>query len=392
MNSKLDLLEREAPPVPDELANAARAQTGLRADTQPRRNFSIPAIVAIALVGLSFTPPGRAATGWVADVAGFGDEPTLPQANVADGSARVIMAGSLSDGTAYEVVTKRPKGVRGSLCFGTDWPGSQKSGGGGICIDPEDFRSGDAVTLTTGVSISTPPGRRGRDRRGGPGLLVGETSLQPQQDIVVEALTADGSTRLSSEVIEVSGEPLEAAGATVPVHLYSAPVDTGTMDGIRDGSIRLRVAAVGEDGEILGAYLAIAPGMSPSALRDALASRTDYVPPHLLNDPELGLDRAPLDRRLETLSFSWTGALPSQAMARLKATLEYAKQQQEVKREAALIDRPPASLNRIPRSGIALGPDGKLVYWFELSAFRAPPVVAVYGAENLEPIRVALGR
>lgn len=83
---------------------------------------------------LALTPPGRAATGWVADVAGFGEEPTLPQTRTVEGTARVVAEVRLADGTRYKVITKTVKGVgAASVCFQIDWPDLETRGKDSVC-------------------------------------------------------------------------------------------------------------------------------------------------------------------------------------------------------------------------------------------------------------------
>src|SRR5215211_1691619 len=94
-------------PRPPGLIETARADAPrLRARRQARKRARAGGLVAVAalLIAASFTPPGRAATGWVAGVAGIGDEPTLEHVGAEAGTAVIFGRGTAPGREPYEIV------------------------------------------------------------------------------------------------------------------------------------------------------------------------------------------------------------------------------------------------------------------------------------------------
>jgi hypothetical protein len=286
-----ELLRSAALPQPD--GAAARACAAAVAQTEGhwrggRRIHRSPAlaalIAAIALAGALLTPPGRAVADWVADVVGIGDSPTLEQEGSVPGSAVVIDSGTLSDGTAYELVAKlvtpellygpsarqsakaggsseaevqelRPGLGAELICFTVDWPGITAKGAGGNCTRADGSASpGGSAFQTPG--LFRPPYRTDfswEDSEPNVSSIFFGILNDPAIDRVevVRRDQAGPTTQIAAKVITVSGALLERVGGTGPVRVFESLLDPEDMAAVRDGSATIEAVALDDQGREL---------------------------------------------------------------------------------------------------------------------------------------------
>lgn len=239
--------------------------SGAIADAPTRRAWPVHSLVvavaALALVAFSFTPPGRATTGWVADLAGFGEEPSLEQAGSVPGSAVVLASGTLSDGTPYEIVakqtlfglgpaTEQPDDKRPHyLCTQVDFPSTTYVARGGQCTDGEENGSGIG---DESAFFQEPSGADAKDGNS-PGVFVGFAEIPETASVNVEVVRDDGqTTRIPSELIKVEGDLLRRIGTDDPVGVFVASVDEATVRAGRQGELEVRATAKDSDGSEIG--------------------------------------------------------------------------------------------------------------------------------------------
>lgn len=98
------------------------------------------------LTALSFTPPGRAATGWVGGLVGIGEVggPPSVQARFGDSAAfpdQVVIATGTASGDAYELSTF-DAGSRWGTCFELNFPDLPREHGAVRCISDQPLGGG----------------------------------------------------------------------------------------------------------------------------------------------------------------------------------------------------------------------------------------------------------
>ena len=267
-----------APPVPDELIGAARhAGTALRnrrrSEVRSRLAFAVVALACI--LAASFTPPGRAATGWISRLAGFGDEPTLQQVGSVRGSAVVVDSGTLSDGTPYEAVIKRidansvisrtsrsaeptirrRKITRSNIdpvvCLQIDWVDAESVGQGGTCTEGSEahvpLRQGSAFVYQL---PDAPPDV--------PGLFFGYVDNPAIASVrVVE--TVPMKKDLPVEVMDIDGSLREDLGSPFPSKVFIVRLDGDLIEAGQDGDAQVEARAFDREGEPLGRVRAFTP-------------------------------------------------------------------------------------------------------------------------------------
>lgn len=260
MNGNTDTLLKEldgfrsAVPPASLIADArTQAAANKRAMTSRRKHRSYGAsLAAAALFGLAFTPPGRAATGWVGRVAGVGDEPTLNQRDAADGSARVLTSGTLGDGTDYELVVKHlteasrpgpmPGGVRfpDSLCFQLEFPGYNLGGAGGLC--GTSFRTGSGNKYLSAGVMRSPSGS------GDSAIFFGVVPLDVVS-VKASATSEDGTqTPLDPEFLTADRDYVESIGGSFPISMFLLPLNA---DEIGSGIQSVTLSAFDEAGNLV---------------------------------------------------------------------------------------------------------------------------------------------
>jgi hypothetical protein len=259
-------------PAPSELIGAARSEAvGVRSRrrSRVRHRLVLAALVAIALVGASLTPPGRAATGWVARVAGIGESPTLPQVGSIPGTPVVIDSGELSDGTPYELVAKGtvfgdvgPASAADSIlhpkviCFQVDWPAQQSKGQGGACVDREAAQRGNNPALETS-EFNSPAGiglADGHSEDNRPGIFFGIVDQPNITDVrVIERSQQNGSeTQLPSKTVPITGELLERVGGGDPISVFVASLDESQVQAMNTDQAAIAAVAYNDQGEVVG--------------------------------------------------------------------------------------------------------------------------------------------
>ncbi len=235
-----------------------------------RRAFVAVAFVA-ALTAASFTPPGRAATGWVARVAGFGESPTLPQVEAIPGTAVVIDSGQLSDGTPFEVVAKgvvfgQNAGPAGSspalkrklICFQVDWPQNQARGQGGACTDRDAAKRGGSPALETSALMSPPGAEDGEagpsTGADAPGVFVGIIDHPNIAGVrMIQRSESDSTeTEIPSKVVPIKGELLRRLGGGDPVRVFVSTLDESQIQAMNSDEVAIAAVAFDAQGHVLG--------------------------------------------------------------------------------------------------------------------------------------------
>ena len=311
------LLRNAALPQPDGAAAracaaaAAQAEDRWRAGRRIRMRPALAAlIVGVALAGALFTPPGRAVADWVAATVGIGDSPTLEQEGSVPGSAVVIDSGTLSDGTAYELVAKlvTPELLPGPspwevspargpseaeirefrsapdlICFTVDWPGITEKGAGGHCTRADGSTSGPTAFQTPG--LFRPPYRTGfawEDSEPNASSILFGILNDPAIDRVevVRRDQAGPTSQIPAKVITLSGALLERVGGTGLVRVFESLLDPGDMAAVRNGSATIEAVALDDQGRELERMTPFPePGCNPYELRrKVLKSRSSVRP------------------------------------------------------------------------------------------------------------------
>jgi hypothetical protein len=256
----------ESAPPPPGLIEAARSDAPRlharrRAWTQTRAG--VVGVAAALLVAASFTPPGRAATGWVAEVAGIGDEPTLEHRDAEAGTAVVFGSGTTPDGTAYEILAYRtspreflaerdrlrrsPKasGAEKWVCPAIDFPEYRFTGGEFCWV----IGSGPGPVGLSAMSFGLPTPEVQRP----PEPLWGE--IGPEVKSVRVRFTAAGkeSRDLETTVAHLSGPLQERVGADHPFGMFVAfpPLPSAVTEWSDLAGYRLTAVAYGRDGKEL---------------------------------------------------------------------------------------------------------------------------------------------
>jgi hypothetical protein len=270
-----ELRDRPSVPVPEPLISAARAKAGglrSRRTRALRTRVAIAMAVALGILAMSFTPPGRAATGWIADLAGVGEPPTLRQVGSVEGSATVLASGRLSDGTPYEFVAKainaetfaeaatnsdekekamldRPgfRNIPEMLCFQVDWPGTKPTGEGGACTTSHRTDEGNKPILETS-GLWRAPGAE----HSSPAIFMGIADDQRVARVRVIQVDRDGSqTELPSQLLTVEGETLQRTGGRYPVAAFFAPLDEDVVAAGNDRQAQVSAIAYDSQGNEL---------------------------------------------------------------------------------------------------------------------------------------------
>jgi hypothetical protein len=270
-------------------AEAPRLRACSRAHTR-RRAIGGVAIVA-ALTAASFTPPGRAATGWVAEVAGIGENPTLEQVGSIPGTAVVIDSGQLSDGTPFEIVAKgvvwgqntgppewRAAAHREVICFQVDWPENQAKGQGGACTERDASKRGGYPALESSGFVS-PPGA-GPSEGGpsigadAPGVFLGIVEGENIADVrLIQRDERDGTeTQLPSETVPISGELVQRVGGGDPVRVFISTLDDSQVQAMNNDDVAIAAVAFDDQGHVLGRSQVLA-GRCAELMNSLLYSR-----------------------------------------------------------------------------------------------------------------------
>jgi hypothetical protein len=339
LERRLRRLAADAPPPPGELIERTREAAP---PPEPRRGSSwsrraIALVAGAGLIAFAFTPPGRAATDWIAGLAGVGEEPTLPQEGSVEGSATVLASGTLEDGTPYEIVVKgftadsfieeaadspteaaelRERafghGIEPSICVQVDWPSLRDVGAGGACT--ERVTTGTPRRAGFGThGLYKPPG----DAHGSGGILLGIVEGPAAEAEVVQTDRSGEERQLESQFIHIEGAQLEQAGGRYPVAVLVAELG---RDVIKAGETRqAQVTAVVADAagteaesrdvfppldcplnpeELLPEPQAVPPPPRPTAPNDdalrAMECGLEPQPPSKLYMKQANLSRAPL--------------------------------------------------------------------------------------------------
>jgi hypothetical protein len=230
----------------------ARAEINARARRPEPGSSNRPHVLSLAAVALLvvvvlLTPPGRAASAWVGDLVGIGDvggPPTQERHGdfVKPSTAVVIDNGSAPDGTRYEWIAYQCR--EGDERFGPkfegigislDWPGVKGHEGGGFCEELAG-RPRPPVIGTFGVHV-----------------LPSQEKGVAEPDLVIEGTT--GPDVYSVRVIYRDGEGRER----------ELPVDFARVEG--------KLREIASRPEPLGTFVAFLPGNV--AARDEVASRLD---------------------------------------------------------------------------------------------------------------------
>jgi hypothetical protein len=240
-----------------------------------RLNWAIAILLAVALLGASFTPPGRALTGEIGRAIGIGDEPT----DNADREAVVIGTGEQAM-FRYEVVATGAEGpdalagTGGAVtpCFSVEFP---DLGGliGATCItDTMKTQLADA-----GVSA--------------PAALGLPAEIYPDAEVMVQGLAVQRVDRIVVDYLDVDDEPrsveaqvstldrrladqigidetTKAYEAFLPADLLPAPAIEGgplTVAWAHEALTRVSVRALDADGAEIGQQAASASRAASSA-------------------------------------------------------------------------------------------------------------------------------
>jgi len=345
-----------------------------------RRRLTFGGLGAALLIAIGLSPVGSAAAGFIGELTGFGEEPTLPQPRTVAGSARVVDRGALADGSRWEVVTKDVKGMGPSLCFSVTWLDAGPQDIDSYCTNSSSTGQGSNAPLSGGIAF--PPGSKG-----GPGLMFGFADSPEVADVETIATTASSSTPLETEVIRVVGEPLEAAGGSFPVTIYLGELSAGELSQAARGEQNIIVSARDQDGNELDRHVVLVPDLKPE-VSEQLGIEVFHELPRALERIE-GLDAVPLstEQRDELISPGYDGAKLGDAVDLFTATPEV---KAEKRRNAELLgDRQgiPRPLPWIKAGAIEL-PSGDIAY-FVLSAplQGGPGHVGIYDAHDLSVIR-----
>lgn len=390
MKRQLDLLETYAPEAPPELLNSAREQAAPRAGwNKPTTHRRLPLLIG-ALAGaliLSLTPPGRAATGWVADVVGLGQEPSLPQLKVVENSATAIVSGTLDDGTRYELVFKKIKGVGAkTACFQIDWVDVTKIGGGGACTHSAHTGRGNEFALeTSGVSFPPKTNR-------GPAVFFGIADSDRIVEVAARSEGVDGNEPLDVSLIEVRGEPLAAVGGRFPVKVFVAELSADLVEDVRDGKRRVTAVARDDNGEEVGEAVARFNGIPrPIAAQEDLVF-VSSVPKELQQLARVDATAPSEEERDSLVGPEWQGALLTDAVDRFESEPRILEINDGSRPALETSPRRPDDLPALLlQTGLLRTEDGQLAYYvFGRSVgSKLPSYVGLYAVDDLEQVYFA---
>ena len=263
---RLATLGNDVPPIPDSVMKAAR-DGGSRLEAARSRKLRHRAAgagaISLALLAASFTPPGRAATGWVADLAGVGDEPSLEQVGSVKGSEVVVASGTLSDGTPYEAVIKRvtaestgrePGEIPNLVCLQVDWPAFQGKTGGGNCIQGE-AKSG--LDESWAHHFEAPDGEYGS-----PLLFLGFVGNDEVASVRVEQ-TSPTEVPIESELIPLDGEIQEQVGSDAASGVFITELSGEIVAGGEENAAVIVATALNDEGAEMGSATIEGPFYCP---------------------------------------------------------------------------------------------------------------------------------
>ena len=269
---------------PPALIRAGRAEAGnvrARRQSRLRSRIAVALSAALALVGASFTAPGRAATEWVADLAGVGDPPTLDFPFDKPGSI-VIDAGTLPSGDPYELVARlidpddrfqnrpgdapHPTTGGAHLCFGVDLPTHPEMDQDSVCVG-KSAETGENAPFSSYGAFSGP------EESGGT-ILFGlvEDPRVAQIDVVDHAGGVEPV--LPSKLIPVEPAILERVGRVDPVQVFLSPVSEAVVRATERGELALYAVAFTDDGTeiarrgVLGVNRPASPAVNRLRRRD----------------------------------------------------------------------------------------------------------------------------
>ncbi len=246
----------DVPPIPEAVISAAR-EGAERLEATRTRKVRHRALVAgglgLALLGASFTPPGRAATDWVADLAGVGDEPSLEQVGSVDGSEVVVASGTLSDGTRYEAVIKRITDesrsedfgstpgteIPDAVCVQIDWPDFNETGGGGNCAGGKEKLGLDE---SWAHQFEVP-----HNEFGSPMLFFGFVGNEQVADVEIEQ-TEPTRIPVETQFIPIEGDLRERLGSDFPSAVFIAELDGEIVAGGAENQSVVVATALDESG------------------------------------------------------------------------------------------------------------------------------------------------
>jgi hypothetical protein len=268
---------------PEALVRAGRAEAGnvrARHRSRLRSRIALALSAALALVAASFTPPGRAATEWVNDLAGVGDPPTLDHPFDKPGSI-VIHAGTLPDGAPYELVARlidpddrfqdRPGGAPhpatagGRLCFGVDLPTHPEKDQDSVCV-ANTGETGDDPPFSSYGAFSASDGS-------GPVLLFGLVEDPRVAQIEVVEGRDGVEAAIPSNLIPVDSAILERVGRVDPVRIFLSPVSEALVRAAERGELDLYAVGLTDDGAeigragVLGVDRPVSPALKELRLR-----------------------------------------------------------------------------------------------------------------------------
>jgi hypothetical protein len=238
----LDALEREF----ERISAGQHEATPLRRLSAPRLAWGFG--LALVLLALSFTPPGRAATGWVARVTGLGGEPALPHPESRPGTAVVVDDGTTPDRTPYEVVAEAVNPLQGFkfgqqaparsdpispevardaqplpaheiFCAAVDWPsvGDNQSDRG--CVSGNELDGSSSPVKNPDLTFF--PGRHTDT----PAVFTAEVEDSSVASIEVTSHEQEGSTKpIQSHLVSVDGSVLQKVGAKEPFSVLIVPL------------------------------------------------------------------------------------------------------------------------------------------------------------------------
>lgn len=260
----LEALEDLSPPIPPELVRRSRDEAkriARRRTRQRRRRAASAAVMATLCTAFAFTAPGRAATGWLVDIAGLDESPTLPQVKSLPSSPRLLASGQLDGGLTYEVVAKRDRLNGGRLCIQVDWVGLQAEGRGGACTRAhETGRATDNPLENSGVF--KPAGRSlGSDAA----VFAGIANDRQIEEVKVELDAGDGPEEIETVLVTIPPRT-GANNGPFPVTIFVAPLQSENAAALAARGTELVALAYDEDGSLVDRQPALLRGPTAPAL------------------------------------------------------------------------------------------------------------------------------
>jgi hypothetical protein len=201
-----------------ELERAVAAEVPSAPARHGRRTWAVVGLILLvagALTGLAFTPPGRAVAGEIGRLVGIGEPATLPPQhypNLTDGGEPIVISsGRAPDGSPYEVVARRtlarsdsPPGVGDpggiETCLTADLPATPDANSVEFCVGPSDKDFIDQGNVLDGTNFI--------DRMG---EHVGDTSsVGPQARYELTAELSPNITRVDVFYEDKAGDRVKA--------------------------------------------------------------------------------------------------------------------------------------------------------------------------------------